>query len=132
MLRTLRWLAVPCLCFAVVAVGDAPQAKAQTGGFSIQFGTPSYGYGGYNRSYRPSYGYGYGSSARIYSQHRSYYGGHHPHRPHYDYHRPSLVPHGNRYHYVPGHYDLHRGHHGHHGHRDHGHRDNGHRGHHRH
>ncbi|QDS87713.1 hypothetical protein EC9_18920 [Rosistilla ulvae] len=132
MLRAIRWLGIPCLCFAVVAVGDMPQAQA--GGFSIQFGTPSYGYGGYSRSYRPSYGYGYGSPVRVYNQHRSYhsgYGGHHPHRTHYDYHGPSLVPHGNHYDYVPGHYDLHRGHHGHSGHRGHSgrHGHHGHRGH---
>lgn len=27
---------------------------------------------------------------------------------HYDYHAPQLVPHGNHFDYVPGHYDLHR------------------------
>ncbi|QDV68421.1 hypothetical protein Poly24_21300 [Rosistilla carotiformis] len=119
MLRAIRWFGIPCLCLAAVAFADTPKAQAQGGGFSIQFGTPSYGYGGYSRSYRPSYGYGYGSPSYGYNRHQSYYrgySGHHPHRPHYDYHGPRVVPHGNHYHYVPGHYDLHRGHRGHHRH----------------
>ncbi|MEQ9407299.1 MAG: hypothetical protein RIK87_06210 [Fuerstiella sp.] len=57
--------------------------------FSIGYSSfPSYGYRSYGRSIRG--------------------------RGHYDYHPPSIYPHRNHYHYVPGHWDYHRGrHHGH-------------------
>ena len=117
---SLRWLGVPALAAAMLVFGDTPKADAQ--GFSLQigrFGVSNYGhssyrnYGGY-RSYRPSYHVG----TPIYSsRYRSGYRAYNSVQPHYDYHAPSLVPHGNHLDYVPGHYDLHYGsHHGHFGH----------------
>ncbi|MGL4514712.1 MAG: hypothetical protein ACRCT8_16615 [Lacipirellulaceae bacterium] len=61
----------------------------------------------------PGYGGGYGSP---YGHRRVVgYGGHGHHgrsvwhdTSHYDWHGPSLQPHGNHFDYVPGHYDFHR------------------------
>ncbi|WP_182866439.1 hypothetical protein [Stieleria mannarensis] len=120
MSRFMRWASVPALAFGLLLMPGGNEAEA--GGFSIRIGNYGYGYGNYGayRSLRPSYGPSiyYGRSFRpTYNYHRSYRG-YHPSRPHYDYHPPSLVPHGNHFDYVPGHYDFHyRGHgrHGHHG-----------------
>jgi hypothetical protein len=96
------------LCGGVVATApDTADAQIR-----VQFGSGGWRSGsGWNDGY-------YGG--------RSYYGGNryydnHGHNDgwnrrgnvwhdtsHYDYHRPSLVPHGNHYDYVPGHYDYHR------------------------
>ena len=109
-------------CIPVFAFGLALMTggqKADAGGFSIHIGNYGYGnYGGY-RSYRPTYNpstyYRHGRThAPTYNYYRSYGGYHHPVRPHYDYHAPSLVPHGNHLDYVPGHYDFHHGGHLHH------------------
>ena len=102
------------LCF--VAGADQAEARGfhiQAGGVHVDVGRPhGYGYGRYTAGY-PSYGYGgYGGGyGRV---QRSYYGGgfggghsHWHDTSHYDWHGPSLVPHGNHYDYVPGHYDYH-------------------------
>ncbi len=67
-------------------------------------GYGGYGGGYYNNSFysRPSYNSFYGGG---------YYGGGHYNYPHYDYHPTTVVPHGNHYHVIPGHYDFHYGHH---------------------
>lgn len=131
MSRITTLLCVPVVALSMALLGDAPAANA--GGFSITVGSGGYGYGGYgygNSGYRYSSGYrgGHGRSGynnghrafgptvhpRVHSRYRSGYRGYT--RPHYDYHAPSLVPHGNHYHYQPGHYDKHYGGHGHHRH----------------
>ncbi len=122
--RWIKWIGIPALAFALIAVGDAQQASAGDG-FRLQiggFGINSYsGHHGY-RSYRaPSYGHGFHSGYRggFYGTHSSRYGGHSSYRirPHYDYHRPAIVPHRGHYHYRPGHYGPHYG--GHRGYRGH-------------
>ena len=85
---------------------------------SYRPGYPSYHFGGYH-SYTPSYYSRYQSFGPRY---QSYYGGYygyggryqsyyHPPYPHLDYHPPVVVPHGNHLDLIPGHYDLHYGHH---------------------
>ncbi len=104
--------AAVALCF--VAGADQAQARGfhiRAGGVHVDIGNPHGHWGGRHVVGYPGYGAG-----RV---HRSFYGagfggGHgHGHRrwhdtSHYDYHGPSLVPHGNHYDFVPGHYDFHR------------------------
>lgn len=70
------------------------------GGFRSAYGGISIGgyrgYGGYNR------GYGYGGYGYGYTQPRWH------DTSHYDYHPTTVVPHGNHYHVIPGHYDYHQ------------------------
>lgn len=113
-----RWIGIPVLAVAMLLISDTSEAKSQ--GFSLQvgrFGVSNFGgysnrgFGGYNsnRSYRSNYHYG----TPVYrSNYRSSYRSYRPVTPHYDYHAPTVVPHGNHLDYVPGHYDLHYG--GHH------------------
>ena len=119
MSRFLKWASIPVLALGFLLMPTGNESDA--GGFSIRIG--NYGYGNYGayRSYRPSYGPSiyYGRSYRPTYNYQRSYGGYHPARPHYDYHPPSLVPHGNHLDYVPGHYDFH--HRGHGGYRGHGH-----------
>ena len=75
-------------------------------------------YGGYGSSYGRSgygnYNSGYGYSGVRSSGYRGYsnnsYGGYGG--GHYDYHPTTVVPHGNHYDVVPGHYHYHQGSHG--------------------
>jgi hypothetical protein len=73
------------------------------------------GYRGYGTglsigAYSPGFAFNYNSAPRYYAQ------------PHWDYHPTTVRRHGNHYHVVPGHYDLHvPGRHPHHGHHRHGH-----------
>ena len=57
-------------------------------------------YGGYSDGHRHSDGHRYsgyrGSSNRVWHD-----------TSHYDYHPTTIVPHGNHYHVLPGHYDFH-------------------------
>ncbi|MCA9135887.1 MAG: hypothetical protein KDB00_03990 [Planctomycetales bacterium] len=111
MSRLLKMAGIPMLAIGLAFLSGGAQADA--GGFSISIG--NYGYRGYpgnvpsiyyGRSYRPSYNY-----SRVYGHSQSFGGYYHPRQPHYDYHPPTLIPHGNHLDYVPGHYDLHhRGH----------------------
>lgn len=116
MSRLFKLAAIPVLAIGLAFITSGAQADA--GGFGISIG--NYGYRGYGgRSYRPSYGRAYRPSynySRVYGGHYGgHYGGsHHPRVLHYDYHAPTLVPHGNHLDYIPGHYDSHRG--GHYGH----------------
>lgn len=64
--------------------------------FSIQIGS-SRGYSNYGGFNRGHYGYGGGVAHRTWHD-----------TSHYDYHPPTLVPHRNHYHVIPGHYDLHQ------------------------
>lgn len=94
-------------CAAVAAAFATSDAEAghrnhnhyRNGGFSISFGN-----GGFYGSY----------ANRYYNSRRNFYPSRgHVHRQwhdtsHYDYHPPELVPHGNHFHYQPGHYDLHQ------------------------
>ncbi len=82
------------------------------GGYSSPRFSISLGYGGYS-----GFGQGYSGFNSGYGGHSGHvgypvYGGYHPHiwhdTSHYDYHAPSLVPHGNHYDYVPGHYHQHQ------------------------
>ncbi|NNJ25664.1 hypothetical protein [Alienimonas chondri] len=58
---------------------------------------------GYSSRYGNTYGHsGYGSRVRTFG------GGHGA--GHYDYHAPTVVPHGNHLDVTPGHYDFHRSH----------------------
>lgn len=116
MSRLFKLASIPVLAIGLAFITSGAQADA--GGFSFSIGNHGYrsygvrsghGYRSayYGRSYRPSYNY-----SRVYGSH---YGGYHqPRGGHYDYHAPTLVPHGNHLDYVPGHYDYHRG--GHYGH----------------
>ena len=117
MSRLLKLAGIPVLAVGLALMTGG--AEADAGGFSISIGNYGYrGYGGYH-SLRPSYGPSiyYGRSFRpTYNYSRSY--GHsryrglgHPRAPHYDYHAPTLIPHGNHFDYIPGHWDYHhRGH----------------------
>ena len=121
MSRLLKLAGIPALAIGLALLSDGTQAQA--GGFSISIGNYGYrGYGGrtayrpyYGRSHRPRYNYSRAyHSSRAYHGRRGGYGGysgsyHHPRVPHYDYHAPSLVPHGNHLDYIPGHYDFHHG-----------------------
>jgi hypothetical protein len=120
MSRLLKFAGIPVLAIGLALITGG--AEADAGGFGISIGNYGYrGYSGhgayrpnYGRSYRPSYNY-----SRVYQGRYGGYGGHgggghHPRVPHYDYHAPTLVPHGNHLDYIPGHYDYHRG--GHYGH----------------
>ena len=109
------------LCGGVVA--SAPDtADAQV---RIQFGSGGYGWSsnrGWNDNYYSGrnydgnnyYGNSYGN--RYYDQgygdswvgRGNRYGRVWHDTSHYDYHQPSLVPHGDHYDYVPGHYHYHR------------------------
>ena len=93
----------------MVAAAEKP---ASAGGFDIQV------YRG-GRNYAFSYG-GHDHGGGYYGA-RSFYGGHGGYycpsrRPsavwhdtsHWDYHPGEYVPHGNHYHYIPGHYDWHQ------------------------
>ena len=109
--------AAVALCF--VAGADQAEARGfhiQAGGVQVVVGNPhGYGYGRHVVGYG-GYGHrGYGHVQRSY--YGGGYGGWHGHghghsrwhdTSHYDYHGPSLVPHGNHYDYVPGHYHFHR------------------------
>lgn len=64
-------------------------------GLSIHFGS-SRGYTGFGHG---GYGNGFGRG----HAHRTWHD-----TSHYDYHPPSLVPHRNHYHYIPGHYHWHQ------------------------
>ena len=114
MLRLTKWIGVSALAVGLLALADAPRAQAADG-FGLRIGRLGITGGAYR-----NYGYGYGvpgyrSYYRGYApRYRSHYGYRHHGVPHYDYHGPSLVPHGNHLDYVPGHYDFHHGHHGHH------------------
>lgn len=99
-----------CLSAGVAQAGDHHHHGHRHGGVygnvgGIQFGISRGGYG---------YGSGYGGYGR------SYYGGSYYRPPvwhdtsHYDYHPTTVVPHGNHYHVIPGHYDYHRTGHWHH------------------
>ena len=60
-------------------------------------------YGGHSHSQ----GYRYGGNSGYVPRYTPSYPVYHD-TTHYDYHPGSFVPHGGHYHYVPGHYDLHR------------------------
>ena len=120
MSRLIKLASIPVLALGLALMTDGKEADA--GGFSLSIGNYGYGgHGGVYRSYRPYTGsaYRYGRSyTRGYHSYRGYgVYNHHPRRPHYDYHGPTLVPHGNHLDYIPGHYDFHApGHGGHYGH----------------
>lgn len=82
----------------VASAGDHHR-HGHRGGFRSAFGgswNGGYGgYGGYNRGYGGNGGYGY-TQPRWHDT------------SHYDYHPAQVVPHGNHYHVIPGHYDYHR------------------------
>ncbi len=131
MKRFIQLALLPAALVAAILLTTAPSANA--GGFSLQIGgSPFYGggfgfpsrsnygggyqsYRGYN-SYRPSYGFGgYGHAGHGHTGYGSHYGHRpsygHPPYPHLDYHPPAIVPHGNHYDVLPGHYDYHHGRH---------------------
>jgi hypothetical protein len=110
MLKTVIPLAIAFVAFAWT-VGSTSTAEAQgihyrSRGVHIDVGNP-HGYG-YHRGYRsygyaPSYHHG-GWGAYYHSGFRS--------RGHYDYYPPRVIPHGDHYDVIPGHYRYHRGGHG--------------------
>lgn len=121
-----KWIAAPVLAVALWAGPQASEAQAQhgvrvqVGRFGLSIGGGHYGYypsysHGYHRHYG-HYGHGYHSYHPGYYGHRSHHGhhGYYHDTTHLDYHPPQIVPHGNHYDYVPGHYDLHRSGHWHH------------------
>lgn len=92
-----RLLFLAALVGAFVTFGTATEASHRYswgGGYGISGG------GHYGGCYTPSYR----SYPRAYpTYHRTWHD-----TSHYDYHPPSLQRHRNHFHYVPGHYDLHR------------------------
>ncbi|WP_146523432.1 hypothetical protein [Stieleria varia] len=118
MSKVITWASSGLLAIAAMFTVSGPSANAD---FGLRPGQ-----GGYyarmpsyrpilpsNRTIVPTYRYN-SYSLPVYPSYRSHWNGYHPRRPHLDYHGPSLVPHGNHYDYVPGHYDLHHGNHFHH------------------
>ena len=71
-------------------------------GISIGYSNYSYPRSSFSIGYSSYPSYGYSSFSSRSSR-----------RGHYDWHGPSLYPHGNHFHYVPGHWDYHRGRHHH-------------------
>lgn len=72
------------------------------------------GYGHHNHGHHNHGGYRYNSGYRqSFSPRVQIYGNwnrgpiYHD-TSHYDYHPPTVVPHGNHYHVIPGHYDYHQ------------------------
>lgn len=99
----------------MVGVASAAAMLMSSGTASAQCGYGGYGYrgGGLSIGYssfspRSSFSIGY-NNYPSFRYTRSVYAA--PRRGHYDYHPPSFQPHGNHYHYVPGHYHYHRGRH---------------------
>lgn len=109
-------LCILCAGAAALLIGQSDaSAQCAYGGYDrgVGIGYGGIGYGlSYNRFVSPrsslsisfgsypayrNYGYGYGRGFRQ--------------RGHYDYYPPALVPHGNHYDYIPGHYHWHRGRH---------------------
>lgn len=92
--------------FGLALLGLSTSAEAGvyfSGGYGGGYGY-STGYG-YSSGYGVAPGYGYGISNYSYGIRRA------PvwhDTTHYDYHPTSAYRHGNHYHVVPGHYDLHR------------------------
>ncbi len=96
----------------LIVNASAPSARAQGfhfggGGVHVDIGNPHGYYGGYG-------GYGCGGYGGY--PYTTYYGGwgggrghaHWHDTTHLDYHPGEFVRHRNHYHYVPGHYDVHR------------------------
>lgn len=106
-------LCILCAGAAALLIGQSDaSAQCAYGGYGrgigIGYGAPAYGFN-YSRFSNPR------SSLSIsfgrYPAYRGYgYGGLRQ-RGHYDYHPPRVVPHGNHYDYIPGHYHWHRGRH---------------------
>ena len=111
----MRWMLALGFVFAVSLAGAAT-ASAQGFGGGYGYGCAPYGGLGYSAGYAPglsaryggyggygvglsvggpNFGFSYNSAPRIYPQ------------PHWDYHPTTLRRHGNHYHVIPGHYDLH-------------------------
>lgn len=130
-----KWMAAPLLAVAsLLMTADAPSASAQGGFLRVGGLSISVGQGGYRSfySHAPSYHSHYGHSRVDYGHsrhvgHRAHLGGRSPIRhgsrfghgwyhdtSHYDYHPSQVVPHGNHYDVIPGHYDFHRTGHWHH------------------
>lgn len=119
--------AVAALGLALGGINETQAGDHYAHGYYGHYGTSRLGSG-----LQITVGSRYGNSGRYYSGYRGGYGGYngyqyglgnygygHNHgygyRPpvwhdtsHYDYHPGGLVPHGNHYHYIPGHYDYHR------------------------
>jgi hypothetical protein len=110
-------LLIACAGLIIGGIGLAAPEKADAG-IRISFGSGHYGHGhGHYRGYGNYYGGGFYSNS-FYSRPSyggyyggGYYGGGHYNYPHYDYHPTTIVPHGNHYHVIPGHYHYHYGHH---------------------
>lgn len=111
-----KWIAAPAIALGLMFAGDAPKAEAQYGCYGGGYGGYSGG-GGYGISIGvgryPAYQSAYRS--RLHGSHygygrRSYYHD----TTHLDYHAPSIRRHGDHFHAVPGHYDVHRTGHWHH------------------
>lgn len=117
-------LLIACAGLIIGGIGLAAPQSADAG-IRVTFGSGHYGHGHYGhghygRSHYGHYGYGggYGYRGGFYSNsfygrpsYGGFYGGGHYDYPHYDYHPTTIVPHGNHYHVIPGHYDFHYGHH---------------------
>ncbi len=106
------------LLTAIVAVGvsciGAVPASAQWGRHGSHGSHGNYGHHGHHGSHGS---HGHRSNYGNYGSHSSYHSGgygYQTRRPvwhdttHLDYHGPSIQRHGFHFHYVPGHYDVHR------------------------
>ena len=114
MFKMMKWAGVSVMAVALVLALGSTNAEAGHG-CSVGGGGISIGFHSGQR-----YGSHYGGYSTPHVSHSSgHWGGHVGHgyyhnTSHLDYHAPSLVPHGNHYDYVPGHYDVHQTGHWHH------------------
>ena len=115
-----RWI-LGLVTVAAISLVGAATASAQgyggygcgapSGGYSAGYGGHSAGYGGYSAGYAPGYNAysGNGGYAAGFGGSNLNYGGTRWHdTSHLDYHPGSIQRHRLHFHYVPGHYDLHR------------------------
>lgn len=113
-----RWILTIGFVLGVSLLGATASAQGWGGGigFSPQgtgYGSPHYGGIGYSAGYGSAisgtniglsvgrFNFNYAGQPQYYVQPRIY-----P-QPHWDYHPTTVRRHGNHYHVIPGHYDLH-------------------------
>lgn len=94
-----RFLLIAAIVLGVFGVANV--SDVQAGGGHIH-SYNNYGYG--NSYYNSGYGYGVGGWGGGYGWNQPYWHD----TSHYHYHPTTIYQHGNHFHVVPGHYDLHR------------------------
>lgn len=110
-----RWMLGLVTLIAISLVGAATASAqgggygcgAPVGGYSTGYGGYSAGYGGYAPGYSAYSGNG-GYAAGYSGNNFGYRGSSWHNTSHLDYHPASVQRHRLHFHYVPGHYDVHR------------------------